>query len=201
MRITGYYAYRIFLTMKAHFNQENFDINKYDFHFLKPPYETFLKTKGIGLYDILAKKVKSEKQLVNILICAFIRDPTTWIKDIVENYSDYKKRSDKWEGKMNNFPYLFEQDCYKLMERGLKFDSSLGEFVLDEFCNGNINVETFIIFKKIFVFSLDKSLNFEYIYKHKYSKYELLLKFDLTKYKEILEGVVRCNRMESAKSV
>ena len=199
MVITGYYTYRIFLSMKAHFNQEHFDINEYEFNYLKPPYETFLKTKGMDFYDILAKKVKTENQLVNILICAFIRDPSTWIKDIIDNYSEYKKRSDEWEGKIKNFPYLFEQDCYYLMEKGLKFDKTMGDFILNEYCSSNINVETFIIFKKIFVFSLDNNLNFEYIYKHKYSKYELLLKFDLTKYKEILEGVVKCKRLESDK--
>lgn len=194
MRITGYYTYRIFITLKAHFNQKNFDINKYDFNYLKPSYDTFLKTKGIKFYDSLAKKAVSEKRLVNILICAFVNDPTTWIKDIVNNFNTFNENAIEWENKINNFPYIFEQDCYLLMEKGLKFDSSLGDFVFSEFCNGNISVESFIIFKKIFIFSLDNNINFEYIYKDKYSKYELLLKFDLSKYKNILEGVIKCNR-------
>ena len=197
MIITGYYAYRIYLTLKAHFSQDHFNINKYDFNYLTPSYETFLKTSGIKFYDILAKNVRTEKRLVNILICAFLDDPNIWIKQIVDKYSELVEITDEWESKINNLPYIFEQDCYYLMEHGLKFDSSLGEFIFSEFCNGNINVETFIIFKKIFIFSLDNNINFEYIYKDKYTKYELLLKFDLSKYKEILEGVVRCKCTES----
>lgn len=192
MLITGYYAYRIFLTIKSHFNNKNYNLSDYEFNYIKPKYETFLKSNTI-FYDILAKKSKTEKELVNILICAFMKNPTIWIKDIIDDYTYYRDLKNSWESKINNFPYLFKHDIAFLLENGMSFDISIGSFVFDKLISHKIELETFIILKGIFNFCLDNDDNYKYLYPNKYVKYECILQFDLNKYKKMLEEIIKCN--------
>ena len=77
-----------------------------------------------------------------------------------------------------------------MIDKGLKFSPDMGDFVFNEFMQSNIELETFIIFKKIFNFSIDKNVTYDYIYKCKYEKYEFLLNIDTEKYKLILKEVI-----------
>lgn len=194
MRITGYHVYRVYLTYKTHFNSKAYSVDKYNFHLMKPEYENFLETKGKHYYDKIAEVCKKDSVLIPLFIAAFMEDSTLWIGEIATNLSHYMDLKTKWEGKLANLSYLFRKDCLYLVERGLKFDDKLGEFVFNEWLNCNITVETFIIFKKIFGFTLDNNIAYDYSYRSKYVKYECLLLIDKDKYKQILKEAIMSNR-------
>jgi hypothetical protein len=151
------------------------------------PYDKFNTFKGQKYCDYLAKRLKDENTLIGILISAFIKDPNTWIGEISNDLSRYRKLKEQRDNKISNLSYSFRAVCIKLLQNGLKFDNSLGEKVFDSFMKNEMSVEEFIIFKKIFNFSVDKNDSYEYIYKLKYKKYEMLLNIDIEKYKMILK--------------
>lgn len=194
MRISGYHVYRIYLTYKTHFNSKAYSLDKYNFHLLKPSYESFLDIKGQHYYDILAEKCKKEDFISNLFIAAFMDDATLWIGDIVNNYSHYIDLKTIWEGRLANLGYTFKQECLYLLEKGMKFDDKMGEFVFQEWLNAKLTLETFIILKKMFHFSFDSNIAYDYSFGSKYEKYECLLKIDKDKYRKLLEEAIMSNR-------
>ena len=145
------------------------------------------EVKHIHFYDTIAKKLKKEEYIINLFIAAFIDDPNTWIGDICLNLSHYIDLKEKREGHIANLSYTFKRNCIMLMQKGMKFNDTLQDFIFAEFMASEIDVETFIIFKKIFNFTLDKNINYDYIYRGKYEKYEFLLNVDIEKYKNLLK--------------
>ena len=192
--ISGFFVYKVYISYKSHFTQPSADISKYGFNLFNIPYETFLKTKGHMYYDKIAKIMKKENEVVSLFISAFLDNPSVWIGDICLNINHYIELKNKREGRILNLPYLFRKDCKYMLERGMVFDNTIAEFVYEEFMMSNIELETFIIFKKIFNFSLDNNVTYDYIYKGKYEKYEFLIKIDENKYKKILEEAIMLMR-------
>jgi hypothetical protein len=92
--------------------------------------------------------------------------------------------------RIENMEYVFKKDVAYLLEKGMKFDKTLGEFVLNAFVSSKISLESFIIMRRIFGFVLDGIPNYTYIYQDKYEKYELLVSVNVEKYKKILEEAI-----------
>jgi hypothetical protein len=180
----------MYISYRAHFKDKETDISKYGYNAFRIPYDTFLKTRGQHYYDLLSQKVKSDKVLIPLFIATFLDDPQTWIGDIVLNYTHYNSLREIHEGRLGNLSYLFKKDCINMMDRGLKFDPSMGDFVFQQFNQSDIELETFIIFKKMFNFSLDNNTKYNYLYPCKYRKYELLLNVNMKKYKQFLKEVI-----------
>lgn len=194
MRITGFHVYRIYLSYKTHFNSKAYSIDDYKFKLLNPSYETFLEIKGKGYYDALAERLKKESVVINLFIASFMSDSSLWIGDIVNDLSHYMDLKTVWEGKIANLSYTFKKECISLLERGMVFDKYVGKFLFKEFLAGNVSLENFIIFKKMFQFTLDKDINYDYTYGLKYEKYEKLLNIDLDKFKLILKEAIMNSR-------
>ena len=192
--ISGFFVYKAYVTYKSHFNQTSSDISKYEFNLFDISYDTFLKTKGIHYYDKLAKMIQKEKDLISLLIAVFMDNPNTWIGDIYMNYRYYIEKKEERENRISNIHYTFKSECIRLIEDGMKFDNTLGEYLLDKFIKSDITLETFIILKKIFNITLDNNINYDYLYKGKYYKYELLLRVDIEKYKNILKEAIMTSR-------
>ena len=188
--VSGFFVYRVYITYKAHFSSSKFDINTYNYNLFNPSYSTFLTTKGIHYYDYLAKKIRTEKNVVSLFIAAFMDDPNVWIGDIYTDLEHYLDLKEIRESRIDNMSYIFKQNCVYLLEQGMRFNDKMGTFVLYRFLESNIEVETFIILKKIFIFNLDNNTNYDYLYRGKYEKYEFLLRIDTEKYKKILKEIV-----------
>ncbi len=188
--VSGFYVYRAYVSYKSHFSKSSSDISKYRFNLFKIPYDTFLNTNGKQFYDKIAKRLQKEDTVIGVLISAFMEDPNLWIGDIAEELNRYIDLKDERESRINNLSYIFRQNCVYLIEDGMKFDDGMGKFVLYRFLESNIELETFIIFKKIFNFTLDGVTNYDYLYKGKYVKYEFLLDINIDKYKKILKEVL-----------
>jgi len=184
--VSGFFVYKVYVTYKAHFNQPNADISKYNYALFNVEYTSFLNTKGQYYYDKLAKRIQKESELVSLFISAFLNNPNTWIGDIVMDLSFYIELKEARESRIANLNYLFRKDCINMIVKGLKFDNGIDEFVFKEFMDSNIELETFIIFKQMFDFNLDNNITYDYTYKGKYLKYEYLLKVNLKKYKLLL---------------
>jgi hypothetical protein len=149
-----------------------------------------LNARGQHFYDKIAKKLQKEKEIVNLFISAFIDNPEIWIGDIWLNLPYYIELKEERENRLANISYLFKKDCINIIDKGLKFNSDMGNFIFNEFMQSNIELETFIIFKKMFKFSIDNNVTYDYIYRVKYEKYEFLLNIDAEKYKSILKEVI-----------
>lgn len=187
---SGFFVYKAYITYKSHFTQNGTDISKYGYNLFNISYDAFLSAKGIHFYDNIAHKVKNKKDVINLLITAFLDNPNIWIGDIWRNLRQYIELDEHRQNHLANMPYLFRKDCIYLFEKGMKFDGDLDTFVFEEFMQSNIEVETFIIYKKIFCFIIDNNMSYDYFYKTKYEKYEFLMDVDLNKYKQILKEVV-----------
>ena len=188
--ISPHNVYRTYVTYRSHFNNQGTDISKYNFRLFKIGYDKFLETRGIGYYDKLAKKTKTEKNTINLFITAFMNEPSIWIGEIVQEYRYYNDLTEKRLAKIDDMPYLFRKDCLYLLENGMKFDNNLDIFVFRKFMESEIELETFFIFKKIFNFKLDNNIDYDYSYR-RYEKYEKIFKIDTEKYKLILKKSVR----------
>jgi len=188
--ISGFFVYRVYITYKSHFSSSDADISKYNYNLFNVSYDAFLSTKGVHYYDKIAKRIQKEKEVVNLFISAFIDNPNTWIGDIFLNLSHYINLKEERENRLSNLSYLFKKDCINMIAKGLLFNNELGNFVFNEFTQANIELETFIIFKKIFNFSLDNNIEYDYIYRVKYEKYEFLLNINTEKYKLLLKEAI-----------
>lgn len=188
--ISGFFVYKVYVTYKAHFTQKGSDISKYNFRIFNMPYESFLKTKGQHYYDRIATKIKTENDVISLFIAAFMDNPDVWIGDIYLNLAHYMDLKNTRESRIDNISYLFKKDCINLLNDGMTFDDTLGRFIFNRLMESNIEIETFIIFKKIFNLKLDNLPLYDYIYKGKYEKYEFLLKVNTKNYKIILEEII-----------
>jgi len=188
--ISGFFVYRVYISYKAHFSSTKTDISKYKFKLFNPPYEQFMNTKGHSFFDKIAKRMKTEKEVTTLFIAAFLEDPDIWIGTVCMDLPKYIDLKEKREAILQDMPYRFAKDCKTLLEAGLRFNDTMGNFVFSKFMDGSISLESFIVMKKIFKFDIDNNPTYDYIYEVKYYKYELLLEVNIKKYKQILQEVI-----------
>lgn len=192
--VSGFFVYRVYISYKAHFSASNTDLSKYRFRLFNPSYDAFLNTNGHSYYDKIAKLLKTEKEVTNLFISAFLDDPDIWIGSICLELDKYLDLKEQREHLIQNMSYVFAKDCKYLLTSGMKFNDALGDFAFEAVMSSSIELETFIILKKIFNFTIDNNTTYDYIYRLQYMKYEFLLNVDVEKYKLILKEAVMQNR-------
>lgn len=190
MIITGYYCFRIFLSVRTHFTKSTFNLAERDYKYLKVDRHTYEITKHKKYFEKLSKKVKSEKRLVNLLINVFKNDSATYIVDIVNNYYHYEEITNEWENKLSKFSYNLEQITSDLYKKGMDLNKNLNNFILDAYANGDIDIETYIVFHKVFDFKYQNSLEYDILFKSKYYKYSLMLNINIDKFRKIIVDTV-----------
>ena len=90
--VSGFFVYKVYITYKAHFSTST-DISKYNFRLFNISYETFINTNGKKYYDKIAKKFKTEQNVISLFVSAFVDDANLWIGDISNNISYYESFS------------------------------------------------------------------------------------------------------------
>ena len=189
-------AYRQYLSLKNHFTKEKYDYHKYCGK-SRATVQSFYKRKDRFWFEKLSRN-KSDKEVVEFFVSNFITctDPSKlWIGEMIREgegrYSEWKKRN-------QSLSYIFKEETEKLFDNKKVddiFDCSKGHPpVLKNFLNGNISIETLVIYDKIFVFgkNFDKQLNdpvWETV-SMKMKKYSPFLNIDVPRYKTILKKVV-----------
>jgi hypothetical protein len=189
-------AYRCYLSLKNHFTKDSYDYHKYCGK-SRATVQSFYKRKDRFWFERVARQ-KSDQEVVEFFLSNFISctDPSKlWIGEIMkegdERYANWKKRN-------QSLSYVFKEETQKLFEnRKLEevFDCTKGHPpVLKNFLNGNISLETLVIYDRIFLFGkkFDKKLQdpvWETV-SMRMKKYSSFLNIDVQRYKSILKEVI-----------
>jgi len=188
--VSGFYVYKAYTTYKAHFSSSNTDISKYNYQLFNVPYDRFVNVKGKQFYDKIAKILQTEEEVIHLFIAAFLHDPELWIGTIANDLHKYIDMKKELQSKYANMPYIFAKDCTFLLKEGMKFTPEMGEFCFNALMKSAIEIETFLILRKIFGLKVDNSSTYDYIYGVRFKKYELLFRVNENKYKSILQEVI-----------
>jgi len=189
-------CYRCYLSLKNHFTKDSYDYHKYCGK-SRATVQSFYKRKDRFWFEKVARQ-KTDQEVVDFFVSNFIActDPSKlWIGEMIREgdgrYSDWKKRT-------QSLSYVFKEETEKLFEnKDLPevFDCSKGHPpVLKNFLNGNISIETLVIYDKIFLFGnkFDKKLKdpvWETV-SIKLKKYSLFLNIDVFRYRKILKEII-----------
>ena len=189
-------AYRCYLSLKNHFTKDNYDYHKYRGK-SRATVQSFYKRKDRFWFEKIARQ-KTDKEVEEFFVSNFITstDPSKlWIGEMIR---DGDERYMQWKKRTQSLSYVFKEETEKLFA-GKKlpevFDCTKGHPpVLKNFLNGNISIETMVIYDKIFLFgnNFDNKLKdpvWESV-SMKIKKYSPFLNIDVLRYRKILKEIV-----------
>ena len=189
-------AYRQYLALKNHFTKDSYDYHKYCGK-SRASVQSFYKRKDRFWFEKFARN-KTDKEVVDFFVANFVscsNPETLWIGEIMK---EGESRYQQWQKKVQSLSYVFKEETQSLFENKKVdevFDCKKGHpFVLKNFLNGNISLETLVIYDKIFLFgkNFDKKLKdpvWETV-SLKLKKYSPFLNIDVPRYKDILKQIV-----------
>jgi hypothetical protein len=196
MTVTPFETYQHYLSLKNHFTNPKYDFFKYGAK-TRASVTSFNKRKDKYWFEKTSRKYSNE-EVVQFLVSNFAaadNPQNLWIGEIINSgertYSDWTRRK-------QSLTYLFkEQSSELLLNNELEnlFDCSKGHpIILKKFLGGEISLETFSIFEKIFSFrsEFDKKLKdpvWETV-SLKIKKYLPFINIDVFKFKKILREIV-----------
>ena len=194
--MTPFETYQTYLGMKSHFTNPKYDFIKYGGK-SRATMTSFNKRKDKYWFEKTSRKY-SDQEVIDFLLSNFVNatnPQNLWIGEIINSgertYSEWMKRQ-------QSLTYLFtEQSSELLLEKNLDevFNCSKGHpIVLKKYLGGDISLETFAIFEKIFSFKnkFDKKLPdpvWETV-SVKLKKYLPFLNINVFHFKKILRDIV-----------
>ena len=196
MIVTPFETYQHYLSLKNHFTNPKYDFFKYGAK-TRASITSFNKRKDKYWFEKTSRKY-SDQEILDFLVSNFAaadNPQNLWIGEIINSgervYADWMKRR-------QSSTYLFKEQSNELLsnnELENLFNCSKGHpILLKKFLGGEISLETFVIFEKIFGFSknFDKKLKdpvWETV-SLKLKKYNPFINIDVFKYKKILRELV-----------
>jgi hypothetical protein len=196
MTVTPFETYQHYLSLKNHFTNPKYDFFKYGAR-TRASMTSFNKRKDKYWFEKTSRKY-SDKEVVDFLVSNFTatdNPQNLWIGEIINsgerNYADWMKRQ-------QSLTYLFKEQSNELLsenELETLFNCTKGHpLILKKYLSGNVSLETFTIFDKIFHFSknFDKKLTdpvWETV-SLKLKKYSPFLNIDMFHYKKILRSII-----------
>lgn len=96
--MNGYEAYKIYVSLKAHFRGGNYDFFRYGR--INPKMQTFETRKDRHFFDKLAKRYPLEENLVRFLLSQMQEDPNIWVGSMLgeeanQRYLEWRKRNER----------------------------------------------------------------------------------------------------------
>ena len=195
-KVTPFETYQTYLSMKSHFTNKRYDFFKYGGK-SRATMTSFNKRKDKYWFEKTSRKY-SDQEITDFLLANFVTTNTPqnlWIGEIINSgektYADWMKRQ-------QSLTYLFKEQSKKLLsERELEevFNCSKGHPpILKKYLGGEISLETFVIFEKIFSFGkkFNRKLKdpvWETV-SMKIKKYLPFLNINVFQYKKILREIV-----------
>jgi len=189
-------TYQHYLSLKNHFTNPKYDFFKYGAK-TRASMTSFNKRKDKYWFEKTSRKY-SDKEVVDFLVSNFVsadNPGNLWIGEIINsgerNYSEWMKRQ-------QSLTYLFKEQSNELLsENELEslFNCTKGHpTILKKFLSGQLSLETFTIYEKIFGFSkdFDKKL-LDPVWETvslKLKKYSPFLNIDVFNYKKILKEII-----------
>tara|TARA_R110000796_G_scaffold238201_1_gene358471 strand:- start:1737 stop:2330 length:594 start_codon:yes stop_codon:yes gene_type:complete len=196
MKVTPYQVYTEYLALKNHFSNPKYDYFKYNKK-VRATITSFNKRRDKYFFEKTSRKYNDE-DIVNFLVANFVESTSVnqvWIGEIISSgertYADWTKRQ-------QSLTYLFKEQSNELLsnnELENLFSCSKGHpTILKRFLGGDISLETFVIYDRIFSFrkKFDKKLKdpvWETV-SLKIQKYSPFLQIDIFKFKKILRDIV-----------
>ena len=195
-KVTPFETYQTYLSMKSHFTNKRYDFFKYGGK-SRATMTSFNKRKDKYWFEKTSRKY-SDQEITDFLLANFVTTNTPqnlWIGEIINSgektYADWMKRQ-------QSLTYLFKEQSKKLLsEKELEevFNCSKGHPpILKKYLGGEISLETFVIFEKIFSFGkkFNRKLKdpvWETV-SMKIKKYVPFLNINVFQYKKILREIV-----------
>ena len=197
--IHGFDVYKMYLAMKQHFSNPNYDFFQYDGK-VNAKEETYQQRNDFWYYETIARKYKKE-EVQDLLLASFILakdSQKVWIGDV---RSTGKDRWLAFQKLQQSLYYTVEQDTDTVVEcmesQGITFNDLFEDVggsappILKLYIKRRINLETLIIYDMILGFMKDwdnklidplwENISF------KIKKYKPFLSINTTKYKELLK--------------
>ena len=154
MKVTPFETYQHYLSLKNHFTNPKYDFFRYGAK-TRATVTSFNKRKDKYWFEKTSRKY-SDKEIVEFLVANFVavdNPQNLWIGEII-NTGD-RKYSD-WKQRQQSLTYQFKEQSEKLLtENKLEeiFECSKGHpIILKKYLGGEISLETFSIWEKVFSF-------------------------------------------------
>jgi hypothetical protein len=197
MNVNPHETYKTYLALKNHFTKTNYDYHKYCGK-VNASLQSFYKRRDRFFFEKISRQ-KTDEEIVNFFVSNFVScsDPQSlWIGEIMkEGEPKYKE----WQKKIQSLSYFFKEESEVLFsENNLNslFEIKNGShpIVLKKFLGGEISLETFVIYNKIFQFegNFDKKL-LDPVWETvslKIKKYNPFLQINIFDYKKILKNII-----------
>jgi hypothetical protein len=194
--MTPFDAYKTYLALKNHFSKSNYDYFKYAGK-SRASVASFEKRKDKYWFERISRQ-KNDNEIKDFFIANLLEadDPNSvWIGNVIRDGDIYYK---EWIKKQQSLKYLFTQQSQEMLS-----SSNLEELfdcsrqhppILKMFLSGKIDIETLVIWDKIFLFrnNFDKKLLdpvWELV-SLKIQKYSPFLNIDVEDYKKVLRNIV-----------
>ena len=184
-------SYKLYNSLKLHFETDNYDAIKYNFKTSVKP-TSFFKRKDKYFF---AKLANTYDDLLDFYVANFKND-VKYVGDMLNEHGERYYREHKKV--CESLTYTFENDINKLYESNSDFDSLLEArdnehpFVITYWLQDEIHLETVVILDSItgFVDRENKKISETIIWPdifRKITKYKPFVKFDKTKCVNILK--------------
>jgi hypothetical protein len=189
-------AYKTYLALKNHFSKPNYDYFKYAGK-SRASVSSFEKRKDKYWFERISRQ-KDDIEIKDFFVANLVKadDPSSlWIGNIIRGGDIYYK---EWVKRQQSLKYLFTQQSEEMLSsNNLEelFDCSKQHPpILKMFLSGKIDIETLVIWDKIFLFrnNFDKKLLdpvWELV-SLKIQKYSPFLNIDVTDYKKVLRNTL-----------
>lgn len=196
MKVTPFETYQHYLSLKNHFTNPKYDFFRYGAK-TRATVTSFNKRKDKYWFEKTSRKY-SDKEIVEFLVANFVavdNPQNLWIGEII-NTGD-RKYSD-WKQRQQSLTYQFKEQSEKLLtENNLEeiFECSKGHpIILKKYLGGEISLETFSIWEKVFSFqkNFDKKLTdpvWETV-SLKLKKYIPFININVFQFKSVLRGIL-----------
>lgn len=207
MIMNAYEAYKKYVALKLHFQQDNYDYFKFSGS-VRVNKESFENRRDKYYFQRLSKLYKDE-QYEQLLVSNFVANKDIWIGDILSETG--KKTYDEWRKNNQSLVYIFNQDLIKIQEildksESKTFDSlflvkDVWPEIVTMTMQKTICMETLIIMNKIlkFIPKIDKKIKDELIwpdFKRMCLKYSPFVVVDLQKCKNIMREIFLLNPLD-----
>jgi hypothetical protein len=122
--MTGFKAYRYFLALKLHFTTDKFNVfeNKGN---VKGTFETFQARNDKHLFDKLARKFSTDKDLIQFIVAQFVYNNTNFIYELEQADEHYRE----WIKVKESITKIFSDDLNLLQLEHEKHGYTVQELI------------------------------------------------------------------------
>lgn len=181
-----YQAYKLYLSIKRHFEEPGYDAIKYCFKT-----NATVKSYSDRTEKPYFKKLAKHKDPLGLLLSNVTRRDTVWIGELFDHRSD-EAYSD-WSRIKSSLSYTFQQEIKGLGNKHILVTDGDYPALYREYRKRNVSLETVTILDKLLNFLLhwNKSIDDSILWPRDYLKilkYKPFIKFDEKKFRAILKS-------------